>query len=141
MLILVEKTVCNGTFQDGEFTCNNCNVTNIWSEVRTDIPKNVTGINLNDNMITDITIGLWGFENCTEISLARNNLSKVHGYSFWNKMHSLEKLVFSENQIAFVRLLSGEDLPALKEIYLDHNKLTYRLPLIQATLQFRNSSP
>ena len=123
VLVLEERTLGVGTLHDGVFRCNYCNITDIENDVLVDIPQNVTRINL-DNMITEVGFAFWEFDNCTEISLARNSLSELSIYSFAVKLRSTEKLVLSENRITVFSPLSSYNTP-LRELYLDNNKLTH----------------
>ena len=124
MLVLVERTLGVVTHHDGVFRCNYCNITDIENDVLVDIPQNVTRINLDDNMITEVGFAFWEFDNCSEISLARNSLSELSIYSFAVKLRSTEKLVLSENRITVFSPLSSYNTP-LRELYLDNNKLTH----------------
>ena len=56
VLILVDDMEGVATFQDGEFTCNFCNLSDAYDPLLWNIPKNATRINLNDNMLPQIML-------------------------------------------------------------------------------------
>ena len=89
-----------------------------------EIPQDAWKIYLNNNCIADIESGVFAKNSkCTYLRLDRNRLTEVRK-EMWTGLVALEWLSLEHNDIEIVHPFAFADLPNLKGLYLDNNKLT-----------------
>ena len=89
-----------------------------------EIPQDAWKIYLNNNCITDIESRVFAKNSkCTNLRLDRNRLTEVRK-EMWTGLVALEWLSLEHNDIEIVYPFAFADLPNIKGLYLDNNKLT-----------------
>ena len=128
MLILLKSTQGIGTFQNGVFKCEDCDITSLDDDVFGDIPQTATEINLNRNKVTTIrTDAFRNYPMCVRLYLFTNFITEMAPHAF-RGMNSLEELYLSENRISSLDTAAFEGLITLKTLYLDNIMLSELSP-------------
>ena len=124
MLILLKSTQGNGTFQNGVFKCEDCDITALDDNVLGDIPQTAIEINFNRNKLATVPTGAFrNYAMCVRLYLFTNFITEVAPHAF-RGMDSLEELYLSENRISSLDPATFEGLVALKSLYMDNNMLS-----------------
>ena len=94
------------------------------THVPKEIPQDVWKIYLNNNCIADIESRVFAKNSkCTNLRLDWNRLTEVRK-DMWTGLVALEWLSLEHNDIEIVHPYAFAELPNLKGLYLDNNKLT-----------------
>ncbi len=83
--------------------------------------ENLISIDVSDNRITDIAVGVFANQYLNEVNVSGNALKEI-GQQTFSDLPILEILDLSRNTIIGIKNGAFDNIPRLKKLFLGHNR-------------------
>lgn len=102
------------------------------NQIRTLTPASLSGlenlisIDISDNRITEIGVGVFANQYLNEVNISGNVLKEL-GQQTFSELPILEILDLSRNSIIGVKNGAFDNIPRLKKLFLSHNRFVFAI--------------